>query len=276
MYWHLVTTATEMKGTVLLLSVVVSCVRGSAVFWPGAIPVSSSFVKTIIPPQVKGFSYSSSQYINAIPATYNVGYQPQLSYQVPQFGIYPSYPGIPSYQPALAPAYYPGAGFVYPSPAVSPILPPSSVAPTAPPSRPPTQANPVQQPAGDEDTTVIESAEFSPGQTQNSQTASQFNQNANYQSYDSRNMPEFSQIPAVPDVPQVPQIPSVPAIPNIPAIAGPPGSGNNLSQYPQLSQPPQQSQFEYNPFQTQNSGLPSSQQNTQNLNDEDTVAVESA
>lgn len=45
---------------------VASAAAGEIIAWPGAIPIAASQVKTIIPGQVKGFGYSTSQYINAV------------------------------------------------------------------------------------------------------------------------------------------------------------------------------------------------------------------
>lgn len=55
---------------VALLCAVAGAAAGNAVAWPGAIPVStrlhSAQIKTIIPPEINGFAYSTSQYINAV------------------------------------------------------------------------------------------------------------------------------------------------------------------------------------------------------------------
>ncbi|CAH4031276.1 unnamed protein product [Pieris brassicae] len=289
-----------MKGVVLLLWATVCCVSGGALVWPGAIPLPASF-RSIIPPQVKGFAYSTSQYINAVQPSYSFGYQPQVGYQIPQLGVYPTYPGI-NFQPVLAPPYYAGTNPLYPG--LSPIRPPISVAPSPPPqsvSAPP----PSQEAAGDEDTAIVDSAEFPSDQRGQIQPdpSQGFQTPFNTGSYDSKNMPAFPQIqspetpqpppipqppqiPGVPEIPQpppIPQGPQTPNIPQIPQIPQYPGSGSGIFQFPQFSQPqlfqpnpsypqaPSQSQPSESQF-----SFPSPATGTQGLSDEDTIAVDSA
>ncbi|XP_050342703.1 uncharacterized protein LOC126768531 [Nymphalis io] len=249
-----------MKVIVLLICAVASTSAGNAVAWPGAIPLTSTAVKTIIPPQIQGFGYSTSQYINAIPSA-PIGYQPQLSYQI-------SLPSYHHYTPVVSAPYYPN-GFLYPSlvPA-SPIAPVSSIAPigainpVAPsfPIQPPVQ-NPgpaIEQPAGDEDTAVIEAADSSSKQQQPSQPQlpSDFSQT----SLDSKNMPQYPQIPEASQ--------QFPFYPQIPQFIQP---GFNF--------PPQQSGLQQNPSFSQDSSsssFPATDNTDKGLVDEDSVAVDSA
>ncbi|XP_047528245.1 protein transport protein sec31-like [Vanessa atalanta] len=247
-----------MKVIVLLMCAVASTSAGNAVAWPGAIPLTRSEVKTIIPPQIQGFGYSSSQYINAIPSA-PIGYHPQLSYQIP----------LPNYQPVVSASYYPN-GFVYPSlvPAAPiapgfPISPIGAINPVAPvaPSRPPAQSPGLttEQPAGDEDTAVIESADSSSNQQQSSQP--QLPPNFSQTSLDSKNMPQYPQIPGASQ--------QFPFYPQIPQFIQP---GFNF--------PPQQSGFQQNPSFPQESSpassFPAADNTDKGLVDDDTVTVDSA
>ena len=45
---------------------VATAAASESVAWPGAIPITASQLKTITPGQIKGFAYSTSQYINAV------------------------------------------------------------------------------------------------------------------------------------------------------------------------------------------------------------------
>ncbi|XP_046961766.1 protein app1-like [Vanessa cardui] len=246
-----------MKVIVLLMCAVASTSAGNAVAWPGAIPLTRSEVKTIIPPQIQGFGYSTSQYINAIPSA-PIGYQPQLSYQI----------SLPHYQPVVSASYYPN-GILYPSlfPAapiapVSPISPIGAFNPGAPvaPIRPPAQnpGLPTEQPAGDEDTAVIESADSSSNQQQPSQPQSP--PNFSQASLDSKNMPQFPQIPSSQQFPFYPQIPQF--------------------IQPGFNFPPQQSGFQQNPSSPQESSpassFPAADNTDKGLVDDDSVTVDSA
>ncbi|XP_041975775.1 cell division protein ZipA-like [Aricia agestis] len=194
----------------------------------GAVPVSASYVQNVVTPQVKAFGYSTSQYISSAPSSLSFGYQPQISYQSYQIPVSHYYPQqIQTYRPIVAPAYYPTTSLFYPT------LSPAPVAPVSPVQRPQTEA-PVR---GDEDTAIVDSAEFPQQQT-------------------------FA--------PQ-PQAPGNDYLPPTSAPAQEPSDPNPADQQmPSYPNPADQQM----PSDQQN--FPAADNNDQGLNDEDTISVESA
>ncbi|OWR54766.1 hypothetical protein KGM_215786 [Danaus plexippus plexippus] len=270
-----------MKVFLLLICAVASTTASNAVAWPGAIPVASTHVKTIIPAQIDSIGYSTSQYLNAIPT--------QLAHQQ-HFGYQIALPGYHPYQPVLSASYIPSNSFLYPS--FAPVVPQVPSVPVQPPQTVPSR--PAEQPQGDEDSAVVDSADFPSGQQQPSGDRPQSQQpqppiqnNPSQTSLDSKNMPAVSQIPQFSGpFPQYPgqnsqfpgQLPSFPQIPQI---------GSNFPQLPQLPQPPQfpqNPQLPMNPLFPQppspsspsSPSLPLPDSGAQSNNDEDSVSVDSA
>ncbi|CAH2102332.1 unnamed protein product [Euphydryas editha] len=242
---------------VLLFCAVAGASAGNAVYWPGAIPLTAT-VKTIIPQQIKAFGYSTSEYINAVP-TAAIGYQPQFSYQI-------SVPSYQHYQPVVSASYYPSNNILYPSFAPgSPIFPINTISPVSPiaPFQPPQQNVPsatTEQPAGDEDSAVIESADSSSNNNNQQQFSQQQPQNFPQASLDSKNMPEYPQIPQAPQ-----QFPSYPQIPQFIQQGAFPSQQFQLQQNPSFPQAPSPSP-----------SFPSAANSDKGLIDEDSVAVDSA
>ncbi|CAG9581579.1 unnamed protein product [Danaus chrysippus] len=252
----------------LLLCAVASTTASHAVAWPGAIPVTRTHVKTIIPAQIDSIGYSTSQYINAVP--------PQLAHQQ-HFGYQIALPGYHPYQPVISPSYIPSNSFLYPS--FAPVVPQVPSVPVQPPQ--PAPSRPSEQPQGDEDSAVVDSADFPPSQQQPSSDMPQSqqpqppSQNNPSQSLDSKNMPAISQIPQYPvPFPQYPgqnsqfpgQLPSFPQIPQI---------GSNFPQLPQFPQLPMNPLFPQPPSSSAPS-FPSTDSGAQSNNDEDSVSVDAA
>uniref|UniRef100_A0A2A4K2E9 DUF4794 domain-containing protein n=1 Tax=Heliothis virescens TaxID=7102 RepID=A0A2A4K2E9_HELVI len=254
-----------------------SCAAGGAIAWPGAIAVSSPLLKTILPGQTKTTAYSTTQYINAVPASYAVAPQPQFAYQVPQIN---SFPAVQAYYPIASHSYIPAAANIfYPTaPAFGPVI--GSRFPTSPafPSQPTPsypegpQSSPPSQQAGDADSAVIDSAEFSGEQQRKQELESPMPSQppAPEPSLPTPQFPPSNTFPHFPNFPQNPQEseqPSFPQFPQLPQIPGFPQFPQNP--FPQAPQEPQGPS-------TPSSNFPAAINEDKGLSDEDTVAVESA
>ncbi|XP_030035795.2 protein app1 [Manduca sexta] len=265
---------------VLILSVLCACagaVAGSAVHWPGgaAVALSAPLVSAVIPGHTKAFGYSTTQYINSLPLSYQVGLSPQFAYQVPHFA------GVSAIQSPFLPVsgatYYPASVFYPPAGGISPIVPSVPAAPGAPsaPAAPSQPASPPEQPAGDSDSAVIDAADISAQPQQQPQDTPPQSQTVPIPP--ASNFPSFPSLPQLPQgtFPQIPQLPGsdtiFPQIPQLPQI--PQGSLPSLPQFPQLpSNPP----FAQSPSPAPPSSFPAADSGDKGLNDEDTISVESA
>lgn len=189
-----------------------------------------------------------------LPPSYSLGYTPQALIQPsPAFNYLSGFQS--PYYPFAAASYFPQAAgaIYYPPPA--PILSQENIPVATGPSFP----QQLPQIPGDQDTTIIDSAnqEQSPQPTQ-----------------------PIPQNPTPTPIPSQPQFPSVsnPAFPpSFPQIPGFP----SLPQFPEGSQPsfPTIPQFPTNPPFTQpptSQPFPSGDREDKGLNDEDTISVESA
>ncbi|XP_073957925.1 uncharacterized protein [Choristoneura fumiferana] len=224
-----------------VLVVSVLCVLVGAATGGAVLPLTSLY-KTIIPAQTKSFGYSTTQYINTLPASYPAGLQPHFTYQVPQFSsfapqqTYYTIPGGSAYFSSIPfNSFYPGAASIAPVssiptfvgapnfPALQPAAPsfPSQPGSTAPlfPNQQPAPSAPTQQPAGDSDTAVVDSADF-PNQDKQ-QTSAPANSRPTTAPGTPSTFPNFPQtlqdFPAIPQIPQqIGQVPSFPQNPQFP------------------------------------------------------------
>ncbi|KAL0901367.1 hypothetical protein ABMA27_006644 [Loxostege sticticalis] len=239
-------------------------VAGGSVAWPPRL------IRTVLPPQTKTVAYSTTQYINSLPVSYQV--QPHFAYEVPQLNQFTQL--HPAYYPIGGGSYFPPGSVFYPS--ISPVAPglPVGSIPSFPAGIPAGQAPsaPAEQPAGDADTAVVDSADQPQQPQQDQQQPSE--------------EPAQSQ-------PSMPQQPPASTFPNFPTIDYPQITGDapSFPQFPQFPGLPQFPQFPSNPLFPQNpspspptnfpspappSSFPGSDSVDKGLNDEDTVSVESA
>lgn len=163
-----------------------------------------------------------------------------------------------SYYPASV--FYPTVGSILPGVPSSPVVPSIPSAPSQP-IQPPSA--PLEQPAGDADTTVIDSADIPSEQRRQEQSAAGQPQSG------PTPLPPANTFPNFPSIPQFPQGSfTFPQIPQFPQIS--------LPSLPQFPQNPSNPPFSQQPVESTPSSFPGNTSEDKGLNDEDTVSVDSA
>ncbi|GBP94455.1 Protein PELPK1 [Eumeta japonica] len=201
---------------------------GGAVGWPGALSLATPLqsIRTFVPAASKGFAYSTSQYINALPSgSYSVGLRPQYSF-APSLSLSP-FSGLQSaIYPLPGSSYYPPSSAIY-YPSLSPPF-----LPQAPVSVPGFPAPTTETPAGDSDTAVVDSADSSKPSS-DTPTAPSQPETAPQVPLSDSSAPSFPQYPesSIPSLPSFPPISSLPSFPQYPPLSTP--SFPSIPQLPQ-------------------------------------------